>query len=66
MSQERNYYTPSQAAKILGISVQSLKYHRLEGHIEGTDIGNTTLYTQEQLDAADLSRKKPGPKQERK
>jgi hypothetical protein len=64
--QEKNYYTPSEAAKILGISVQSLKYYRLDGRVEGTDIGNTTLYTQEQLNAADLSRKKPGPKRGKK
>lgn len=65
--QERpGVYTPSEAAKKLGISVQKLKYHRLRGDIEGTDVGNTTLYTEAQLKAANLSPKKPGPKGPRK
>jgi hypothetical protein len=65
-SSEPRVYSPSQAAKKLGISTAKLKYHRLRGDIEGTDIGNTTLYTEAQLKAANLAPKKPGPKGPRK
>lgn len=61
-SSESGVYTPSQAAKKLGITVYKLKYHRLRGDIEGIDVGNTTLYTEAQLQAANLAPKKPGPK----
>ena len=64
--QELPVYTPAQAARYLGITVFKLKYHRLRGDIRGTDVGNTTLFTKEQLDAADLTPKKPGPKGPRK
>jgi hypothetical protein len=65
-SSEPRVYSPSQAAKKLGISTAKLKYHRLRGDIEGTDIGNTTLYSEAQLKAANLMPKKPGPKGPRK
>lgn len=63
---EPRVYSPSAAAKKLGISTAKLKYHRLRGDIEGTDIGNTTLYSEAQLKAANLMPKKPGPKGPRK
>lgn len=60
--QEKNIYTPSEAAGVLGISVTMLRYMRLTGRIEGTSLGNTTVYTAEQLRNADLTNRKPGPK----
>lgn len=56
-------YTPSETAQKLGISLDMLRYLRRNGRIKGSDYGNTTLYTEEQIQAADLSRKKRGPKQ---
>jgi hypothetical protein len=55
-------YTPHEAAKKLGISVTMLRYMRLTDRIEGTSLGNTTVYTEEQINKADLTRKTPGPR----
>jgi hypothetical protein len=59
-------YTPAEAAAKLGITVETLKYLRQRGRIKGTFIGNTTLYTEEQIKNADLSKQKPGPKPPKK
>jgi hypothetical protein len=58
----KTYYSPKETANVLGISVGMLRYHRNEGNIEGLDMQTTTYYSQEQIDAANLERKKPGPK----
>ncbi len=63
-TEEPKFYTPAQVAKRLGISVQSLKYHRARGHIQGTPIPNTNMYvfTEEQVRNANLTPRKPGPR----
>jgi len=55
-------YTPREVAKRLGISTRMLQYYRETGRIEGTFVGNTTLYTEEQIAAANLEKRMPGPK----
>lgn len=60
--QGQTLYTPKEAAKMLGISVGMLRYHRGAGDIEGVELGTTTLYTEEQIRNANLSQKKRGPK----
>ena len=55
-------YTPSETAKILRVSTWTLRQMRQMGRIEGTFIGNTTLYTQEQIDKAVLPRPKTSKK----
>ncbi len=62
MSEQQKFYTPSEAAKLLNVSVATLRYMRLTGRIEGTDLGNTTVYTEEQIKKADFTHRKPGPK----
>lgn len=66
MESNEKLYTPAQAAQKLGITVETLQYLRRRGRIQGTFIGNTTLYTEEQIKNADLSRKTPGPKTPKK
>jgi hypothetical protein len=56
------FYTPKEAAEKLGTNVGMLRYHHSMHRIEGTSLGRTTLYSQPQIDAADFSRKKRGPK----
>ncbi len=55
-------YTPDEAAKKLGITVRMLGHYRRTGRISGTSLGNTTVYSEEQIANADLTRYKPGPK----
>ena len=55
-------YTPRETAKKLGISTRMLQYHRSVGHIEGIEAGTTTLYTDDQIAAANFKKRKPGPK----
>lgn len=62
--QVKDWYEPSDAAKILDISVTLLRYWRLNGRIHGTKLGNTTVYTAEQIMNADQKNRKPGPKKE--
>jgi hypothetical protein len=64
--ENKKLYTPMQVAERLGISTRMLQYLRRTGRIEGTFIGNTTLYTEEQIRIADLSKAKPGPKMSKK
>ena len=59
-------YSPAETAKKLDISVGMLRYHRNAGNIKGFDMGTTTYYSQAQINAADLERKKPGPKSAQK
>ena len=66
MSNSGKLYTPAETAAKLGITVETLKYLRQRGRIQGTFIGNTTLYTDEQIQNADLSKKKPGVKPSKK
>jgi excisionase family DNA binding protein len=56
------YYTPTEAAKKLKISVGMLRYLRNEGRIEGTFTGRSYLFTEKQIADADLTPKKTGPK----
>lgn len=58
----KTFYSPKEVAEKLGISVGMLRYHRNSGNIEGVEMGTTTYYSQEQLDSANLERKKRGPK----
>lgn len=64
-------YSSGEAAKKLGISVQSLKRHRLLGDIEGTRVGtsNVYVYTEAQLKKAieggTLKPKKPGQRRKK-
>jgi hypothetical protein len=57
-------YTPREAAEKLGISVAMLRYLRNTGRVQGTNVGNTTLYSEEQLSKIDLTPRKSGPKTE--
>jgi hypothetical protein len=59
---EGKIYTPREAAKKLGISVAQLRYLRNTGRAEGTDAGNTTLFTEEQIANVDMTPLKSGPK----
>lgn len=61
MSNEK-LYTPSEAAKKLGVSTWTLRQMRQMGRIEGTFLGNTTLYTEEQIQNATLPRPKKSKK----
>lgn len=63
---QKAFYTPSEAAEMLDISVAMLRYLRNTGRIEGTSLGNTTVYTPEQIAKADLTKRTPGPKTEKK
>jgi hypothetical protein len=49
-------YAPTEAAKYLGVTTWVLAKMRRCGQVEGTFVGNTTLYTEEQLKAAVLPR----------
>jgi hypothetical protein len=60
--QEEKTYSPREAAEILGVSVRTLAYIRQTGRIEGKFIGYTTVYTEEQIQKADLSKERPGRK----
>lgn len=62
MNNEQKLYTPGEAAKKLGISVTMLRYYRLTGRVEGTSLGNTTVYTEKQLRNVDRTKRTPGPK----
>lgn len=63
MNQEKpKLYSVAEAAKKLGISPRMLGYYRRTGRIQGIELGNATLYTEEQLTNANLTRLKPGPK----
>lgn len=55
-------YGPAEAAKYLGVPQPTLARLRREGKVKGERSGTTTIYLQEDLDKADLSREKPGPK----
>lgn len=59
--QGQKLYTPKEAANMLGLSVGMLRYLRNEGRIQGTELGTITLYTKEQIDAADTTPKQRGP-----
>lgn len=56
------YYSPSEVAKRLGVSTAMVRYWRNEGRIEGTQMGNSYGYTEEQIQAANTERLKRGPK----
>jgi len=56
--EDKKLYTPSEAAKILGVSTWTLRQMRQMGRIQGTFLGNTTLYTEEQIKNAVLPRPK--------
>lgn len=59
----KTFYTPNEAAKRLKISQTMLRYYRLEGRIEGTPLEDGRhLYSQEQLDTADVAPRPRGRK----
>ena len=67
MADEKKLYTPSEAAAKLGVSTKVLKYMRSTGKIQGMEVAkNVTLYTDEQLKHADMSRRPPGVKPKKK
>lgn len=47
--QGTRYYSPRETAKLLGVSVAMLRYHRSEGRIEDTLIGIIHYCTDEQI-----------------
>lgn len=64
--EEKEFYSPAEAAKILGVKVDRLAQMRLQGRIKGRVLGNTTVYTIEQIKNADTSPWKRGRKPKRK
>lgn len=59
-------YTPKEVADMFGISVHALKNRRQRGQIEGIVIDErTVLYTKKQIEEADFSPQKRGPKPKR-
>jgi predicted site-specific integrase-resolvase len=62
MNDKPKLYGPRETARRLGISVRMLQYYRSTGRIEGTSMGNTTAYTDEQIANAKLEKRKPGAK----
>ena len=69
MSREINgvtYYTPKETAERLGVSLKVLQYLRLNGRIEGLELGTMTLYNDKQIANANLKHQKPGPKSSKK
>ena len=60
--QGQKLYTPKEAAAMLGISVGMLRYLRNEGRIQGTELDTITLYTKEQIENADVTTRKRGPR----
>ncbi len=62
MEQEKEFYSPKETAAILGVSRARLNQMREQGRIQGTPVGNMTLYTREQIQMADTSTWKRGPK----
>ncbi len=56
-------YTPGEVAAMFGMTPDALKSRRKRGQIEGIVLAdNSVVYTQEQVDNADLSQRKRGPK----
>jgi hypothetical protein len=56
-------YTPKEVADMFGMTPDALKSRRQRGQIEGIVLAdNSVVYTQEQIDNADLSQRKRGPK----
>jgi hypothetical protein len=62
MESNEKLYTPSETARKLGVSTWTLRQMRQMGRIEGTFLGNTTLYTEEQIKNAVLPRPKKSKK----
>ena len=60
-------YTPQEVADMFGLTVDALKRRRQRGQIEGETLSTRmTVYTEAQIQAADLSRHSPGPKRRRR
>jgi hypothetical protein len=60
---ELKLYTPREVAERFGITTASLRSRRARGQIEAIVLNdNSVVYTQEQIDNADLSPRKRGPK----
>lgn len=56
-------YTPKQVAERFGMSPGALRNRRIRGQIEGIQIAeNYYMYTEEQINKANLSARKRGPK----
>ena len=52
---EKDFYSPAEVADMLHVTVDQLRQMRWQGRIQGTNIGNSTVYTMDQIKAADLS-----------
>lgn len=58
-------YSTAQAAAYLGLKVDALKYHLKQGHLAPQKVGHSLVYTPEELDRFQLTRRPPGrPRQE--
>jgi excisionase family DNA binding protein len=58
-----NLYSVIEAAEYVGLKPETIKYHLYtSGYLKGQKVGNSIVFTQEELDAFKVSRPKPGPK----
>jgi len=54
-------YSTEEAAKYLGVSVSLVKYYKhVDGRLSGQKIGNSLVFTQQELDDLNETRKKVG------
>ena len=54
-------YSTQQAADYLGLSLSALKYHiHVAGNLHPAKVGNSLVFTQEQLDQFQSTRRSPG------
>jgi hypothetical protein len=64
---QKAFYSTAEAAEYLGLSVAALKYHiHVAENIKGHLIGNSLMFTQEQLDEFKRTKRPQGrpPKEE--
>ena len=62
-----NLYSTKAAAKYIGLSVAGVKYHIREGNLKGQLVGNSLVFTQDELDNFKSTKRPPGrPKKEQK
>lgn len=63
---KKKFYSPSETAAKLGVTVDRLRQMRWQGRIKGTDVGNSTVYTDEDIAKAELTPRRRGAKKKRK
>lgn len=62
-----NLYSTKDAAEYLNLSVAAVKYHIRERNLKGQLIGNSIVFTQDELDNFNSTKRPPGrPKKEEK